>query len=40
MGNMIVFTTAEIMIGECSELVFDREMDTETGFHELVVQPR
>ena len=32
-----VFTTAEIVIGECVNHVFSREHDEETGFDELVV---
>ena len=37
MGNMKVFTTAEVVIGNCDVLSFTREFDDETGFHELVV---
>jgi len=37
MGNMEVFTTAEVVIGNCDMLSFTREMDDETGFDELVV---
>lgn len=40
MGNMKVFTTAEIIIGECTELVFDRPLDDKTGFDELRIQTR
>lgn len=40
MGEMVVFTTAELVIGECSQVVFSREMDTQTGFHELVINPK
>lgn len=37
MGNMKVFTTAEVVIGNCDMLSFTREMDDATGFDELVV---
>ena len=36
----IVYTTAEIVIGELSSLSFAREHCTESGFHELVVRTR
>ncbi|KAK6181401.1 hypothetical protein SNE40_009257 [Patella caerulea] len=39
-GNLTVFTTAEVMIGECEEAIFIRQDDAETGFDELVVQKR
>jgi uncharacterized protein len=38
-GN-IIFTTAEITILDSSEVQFTRQMDSVTGFKELVVQPR
>jgi len=37
-GNMKVFTTAEVVIGNCDMLSFTRETDDETGFDELVVK--
>jgi predicted DNA-binding protein with PD1-like motif len=37
MGDMIVFTTAEIVIGNCDGLKFTREMDGQTGYRELVI---
>ncbi|XP_044147715.1 bifunctional protein GlmU-like [Bufo gargarizans] len=40
MGDLEVFTTAEIVIGELSDLQFTREMDERTGFPELVIRPR
>ncbi|XP_063775870.1 bifunctional protein GlmU-like [Pseudophryne corroboree] len=40
MGDLEVFTTAEIMIGELSDLQFSREMDERTGFPELVIRSR
>ena len=40
MGNMIVFTTAEVIIGDCDTLLFTREVDEETGFEELVVKEK
>ncbi|RMZ97807.1 bifunctional -like [Brachionus plicatilis] len=39
-GEMNVFTTAEIVIGECEDLAFKREFDPASGFDELVVCPR
>ena len=38
MGDMIVYTTAEVVIGECQGHEFNREHDQRTGFDELVVQ--
>ena len=37
MGNMEVFTTAEIVIGELPNVTFRREMDEDTGYRELQV---
>lgn len=37
-GELNVFTTAEVVIGECVDYVFDREDDFESGFKELVVK--
>lgn len=37
-GGLYVFTTAEIVIGECSDLTFTREYDDCTGFLELVIK--
>jgi len=34
-GGLIVFTTAEIVLGECKDLAFQRPSDSETGFGEL-----
>jgi predicted DNA-binding protein with PD1-like motif len=39
-GGLYVYTTAEIVIGECQQLAFDREHDASTGFAELVVRRR
>ncbi|XP_076021374.1 bifunctional protein GlmU-like [Genypterus blacodes] len=39
MGNLQIFTTAEVVIGEAVDLQLTREMDNITGFPELVVQP-
>jgi hypothetical protein len=36
----LIYTTAEIVIGEATQLRFGRELDQETGFQELVVQDR
>ncbi|KAL7388168.1 hypothetical protein ABVT39_008499 [Epinephelus coioides] len=38
MGDLEVFTTAEVVIGEAVDLQFTREMDEQTGFPELVIQ--
>ena len=40
LGDLEVFTTAEVVIGEATDLHFTREMDSRTGFPELVVQKR
>ncbi|XP_070578399.1 bifunctional protein GlmU-like [Ptychodera flava] len=39
-GGLEVFTTAEIVIGQLSSVVFKRQFDDRTGFDELVVKPR
>ena len=36
-GELIVYTTAEIVIGECVDLRFERELDETYGYNELVV---
>eukprot|EP00053_Salpingoeca_punica_P015756 m.145786 g.145786 ORF g.145786 m.145786 type:complete len:181 (+) comp16791_c1_seq2:388-930(+) len=38
--KLLVYTTAEVVIGECSGLKFSREFDEATGFPELCVKPR
>lgn len=40
MGDMVVFTTAEIVVGDCSDLVFSRHFDSCTGFPELAIECR
>lgn len=40
MGDLIVYTTAEIMAGECCDAMFTREPDSDTGYDELVVNTR
>lgn len=40
LGDLEVFTTAEVVIGEAVDLQFTREMDERTGFPELEVQSR
>jgi len=40
LGDLEVFTTAEVVIGDAVDLLFTREMDEQTGFPELVVHPR
>ncbi|GAB1608192.1 uncharacterized protein LOC115232320 [Argonauta hians] len=37
-GELIVHTTAEVVIGECEGLEFGREFDEDTGYKELVVK--
>lgn len=37
MGNMPIFTTAEVVIGELVDVEFDRPMDTDTGYPELKI---
>lgn len=39
-GGSLVDLTAEIIIGDLEDKVFRRELDTQTGFPELVVYPR
>lgn len=36
--NLIVYTTAELVIGECTDYHMTRELDSRTGFHELQVK--
>lgn len=38
MGDMEIFTTAEIVIGTASTLEFSREYDPDTKFDELVIK--
>lgn len=38
MGNMVVQTTAEIVLGNAFGFEFRREFDSKTGFNELVVK--
>lgn len=35
-GGMEVFTTAEVVLGSCTDLAFRREHDPATGFAELL----
>lgn len=39
-GNAVVYTTAEVIIGELPKLSFQRQMDSETSYKELVIQER
>ena len=39
-GDCEIFTTAEIVIGECADLTFTRPHDQRTGFDELQVERR
>ncbi|KAG7466594.1 hypothetical protein JOB18_014060 [Solea senegalensis] len=40
LGDLDVFTTAEVVVGEALDLEFSRETDERTGFPELVVHSR
>lgn len=37
---MTVYTTVEIMLGECENVIFSREMDHESGYPELVIKKK
>jgi len=37
-GDLEIFTTAEVVLGECTDVEFTREFDSNTGFDELVVK--
>ena len=39
-GNMVLFTTAEIVLGSTDKCAFSQRYDAETGYEELVVTPR
>ena len=36
-GDLFIYTTAEVVLGECEGVRFEREDDKETGYNELVV---
>eukprot|EP00298_Acanthocystis_sp_HF-20_P001808 c12246_g1_i1.p1 GENE.c12246_g1_i1~~c12246_g1_i1.p1 ORF type:complete len:175 (+),score=89.63 c12246_g1_i1:43-567(+) len=38
MGDCKIFTTAEVVIGDCSQLLFNRKFDERTGFPELCIE--
>ena len=40
MDGCIIYTTAEIVIGEALQLEFGRKKDSKTGYRELEVKPR
>lgn len=40
LGDLNIFTTAELLLGEAEQLLFSRELDPRTGFPELVVEGR
>jgi predicted DNA-binding protein with PD1-like motif len=40
MGGSIIYTTAEIILGESKKHRFTREKDMETGYHELRIADR
>lgn len=37
-GDMFVYTTAEIILGECQGAVFTREYDENSGYQELAIK--
>ena len=39
-GDHLVYTTAEVVIGECVDTVYDRVEDPDTGYPELIVKER
>lgn len=39
-SDLIIFTTAEVVIGECTDVEFVREFDPKSGFAELVIKNR
>ena len=39
-GDIVVYTTAEIVLGECADIVFSQFFDERTGFDELVVETK
>lgn len=39
-NGCIIYTTAEVVIGESEELIFHRELDSQTGFKELQVREK
>ncbi|XP_069118448.1 bifunctional protein GlmU-like [Argopecten irradians] len=40
MGDLVVFTTAEVVIGNAGGALFTREPDLQTGYNELVISPQ
>jgi predicted DNA-binding protein with PD1-like motif len=39
MPGSLIFTTAEVVIGEIEGIDFRRELDKQTGFRELIIKP-
>jgi len=39
-GDLVVYTTAEIMIGDCTSALFTRKCDPATGYNELEISKR
>ncbi len=37
---MVVYTTVELMLAECENVIFKREMDDESGYPELVIKKK
>ncbi|RXG53141.1 hypothetical protein Avbf_15929 [Armadillidium vulgare] len=40
MGDLIVFTTMELMLGEPTDVVLSREDDAATGYDELTLKKK
>lgn len=40
MGDLVVFTTAEVVVGNAGGALFTREPDLQTGYNELVISPQ
>lgn len=40
LDGCLIYTTAEIIIGESEELIFNRTLDSDTGYHELEIKKR
>lgn len=40
MKDLIIYTTAEVVIGECNDALFSREVCDKSGWDELVVSKR
>lgn len=38
-NDCLIYTTAEIVIGESENFIFTREVNEQTGFKELIIMP-